>query len=94
VGRPIGSKTLTNNLELLWQAVASDNGIAVIVEDFEAVRQRLYKAKASDPAFADLAFRKAPDGMLWIVKTSKLAPILEALDEERIVSAEGTVLEV
>lgn len=59
-------------LTLLNQAFASPLGIelAIGTSDFEACRQRLYRARAQskDADLADLQIKRAPGGALWIVK--------------------------
>lgn len=59
--------------ELLAEALRSERGIAVTTSDASRLRQRLYKARKEDPAFANLSFNTSPnypETELWIMKKS------------------------
>lgn len=56
---------------LLYEAINTDHGIIVRVEDPALLRQKLYVTKRTDPAFDCLAFVQSPTNAtqeLWIVK--------------------------
>ncbi len=80
--------------EILAQAAASPFGIALSVSDFEAARQRLYGTKAADTDFADLSFRKAPDGALWIVKNSIFKEVEQKRKEELAAQKASQILDI
>ena len=57
--------------ELLYDALASEFGIAVSTDDPATLRVRLYPLRKSEPEFADLSFFISPvnpETELWIVK--------------------------
>lgn len=58
--------------ELLGQALQTPRGLVVRTPDVEALRQRLYKVRGSDPDFANLSFVVHPreSDILFIVKRS------------------------
>lgn len=57
-------------LELLYAAVHSERGVVVETDDAEFLRQKLYKLRSEDPAFASLSFIISPINKfdLWIIK--------------------------
>lgn len=58
-------------IELLYAALHSRLGVAIETDDPEFLRQKLYKLRKEDPAFAPLSFVISPLNPLdlWIVKT-------------------------
>jgi hypothetical protein len=68
----------------LYQALASDLGIKVAVEDYQQGCNRLIYNQKKDPAFSILYFRRSPvypDKELWIIKNiaKELPPEDEAV---------------
>jgi hypothetical protein len=62
-----------NWLELMYEALASEFGIVIAVDDPERVKQALYRArsKSGEPSLAGLQIRVSPlcpNEELWIVK--------------------------
>lgn len=84
-------------LTLLNQAFASPLGIEVSIggSDFEACRQRLYRARAqsADPDLADLQIKRAPGGALWIVKGASFEVVKDELRAEALADS-GTTLNI
>lgn len=84
-------------VDLLSQAFASPLGIEVMIgdSDFEAVRQRLYRARtaAGDSDLADLAIKRAPGGALWIVKGAAFETIKDELAAQAAAES-GTTLNI
>ena len=56
-------------VSVLYQALASEHGVALVVQDFPRTRAALYKARKSNPDFEPLRFRQANNGELWITKS-------------------------
>lgn len=62
---------MSDPVEILYEALTTPLGLVVETPDPVHLRQKLYQAKAADPAFKDLAIltsRTAPNSELWIVK--------------------------
>ena len=59
-----------DHLELLYAAVHSERGVVIETDNAEFLRQKLYRLRSEDPAFADLSFIISPiNGIdLWIIK--------------------------
>lgn len=53
---------------LLFEALSTNYGIEVLVEDAKSFRMKLYAERKLNPAFAGLAFILPAAGNVWIVK--------------------------
>ena len=60
-------------VSVLYMALASEHGVALVVQDFTRVRAALYKARRENPEFTPLRFRQGRDGELWITKDKSSA---------------------
>lgn len=64
-------------ISLLYSAMESPCGVIIATEEPERLRQKLYKLKRENPAFAALAFQLSPTNPtseLWIVKRDEDGP--------------------
>lgn len=81
-----------NWLEFWYEALASQYGVVIAVSDVNAVKQKLYqaRAKSGDPALSDIQIRVSPVSPteeLWLVRQHPQAK--EAPNGEKVADPTG-----
>ena len=64
-----------NYIEYLYRALNSPVGIAIVTNDADKLRRKLYTLMSKDESFKKLSLHLSPthpNGELWIVKKEKL----------------------